>query len=229
MSSKPALIATVIVAFLAIVVLIFTIFLLDSDDSGIGNPADRSNAGGTLAHTNPADFTPFVPDEMLEAEINSAAQRLVRDNFEIFKLFYIIPYDWDVHFEAEPYGNPTEDGFYTLKFDVIDFDTVDEIFALVDSTFIETAAEIIKNDSALTDLSGPVYKDRGGRIGVNEFFNPMTYNLIWGDALIDLNFISETESAVRVIMTDEHDFEVVKQMRMLKGQDGVWRLENIFY
>jgi hypothetical protein len=234
MNNIPALIITAIVALLAIAAVIFTTIMLDSDDntgnSPSGDPAiigsadetgDENAQNGTISPPEE-----FIPDEALEQEMHDAAARLVRDNYEIFKLFFLMHYDWNTHFEPEPFGNPSEDGYRTLKPGVIEFDTVDEIFALVSSTFTATSANVIKYSSAQTSEGNSVYKDRGGKIGVHESFVPKAYDLIWGDVDIALTFMSEVEAVITVTLNPD---EVIKQMRMLKKDDGIWRLENIFF
>jgi hypothetical protein len=223
MSSKPALIVTIAVAVLAIAAVIFTVVLVGSRNSG---GADGGNqGGGNQGSTAPI----FTPDEELEAEMQAAAAVLVENNFEVFQLFYTAPYEKDAHFEPEPYGNEPEDGYYTLKEGVIEkYKTVDEIFALVDATFVETAAAQIKNDDSRTEQNGPLYKARDGRIGVNARYKPA--NAEKPESVeVRLNFVSETESIIVIEYGAGADTGVptTVQMPMQKGDDGIWRLENL--
>ncbi|MCL2071539.1 MAG: hypothetical protein FWH07_04800 [Oscillospiraceae bacterium] len=246
MSNKPALIITATVALLAIVAVIFTINLLASDDNAgelrsaesVRSDADGEYTGDDIAfaRNNDSEDYEFIPDEELEQEMHDAAGRLVRDNYEVFRLFYLVAYDLNSHFEPEPFNNPSEDGYRTLREDVIEYKTADEIFTLVDLTFIEPAAEVIKGFSSQTIGGNPVYKNRDGGIGVDESYHPKSYDLIWGDVEISLTFISEVEAIISATLhgnTVENESgepeDIVKQMRMLKKEDGIWRLESIFF
>ena len=230
MSNKLTVIVTFAVALLAVAAVVFTVIMLDKERQEPGN-------GGVGV---------FTPDEELKDEMNAAAGKLVRDNHKVFRLFYIVEYalpvpsegDRNKHtestqFENEHYRNITQDGYYTLKPGVIEFDTVDELFELVDKTFVETAADAIKNDSTATGGEGSLYKERvyeSGKIGVNANYRPIEYNLVWGENItVSLDYISETECVISVTLADASGGEAVKQMPMVKEDDGVWRLENIFY
>jgi len=208
MNNKASLIITIIVALLAVAAVFFAFKMLNSGD----------NNGE------------FKPDQALESEANVAAQRLVKDNYTIFELFYLMTYDKNTHFQPEPYGLAPEDGYYTLKEDVIEFDSVDKIFALVDGTFAKTAAEEIKTFSTRTEEGAPVYNDKDEKIGVNETFEPMDdYELIWENVPVTVTFESEVRCILSIVLTDSDGKEVPKQTTMNKEDDGVWRLENIFY
>ena len=226
MNNKPAIVVTVIVAVLAVAAVIFALNMFDEDSSGNPTNNGQHHADG---------LSDFVPTSELETEMFGRAKQLMRDNYEVFRLFYLMPYDMsepETHFEPEPYSNVPEDGYYTLKPGFIGYETVDEIIDFVKSVYVETAAESILNFSKCTTDNGPVYADKNGRIGVNAGFTPMKYNLIWESASFTLDFISETEVLITVII-DCDDAAVtegtVKQARILKEADSVWRLENIFY
>jgi len=230
MSNKPALIVTVIVAALAAVAVFFAIRVL-----GSGSPAsDPLHGESTDSEISTGDRREY------ESEIYDAASRLVCSNYEVFKLFNLMPYDKNSHFEPEPYGNPPEDGYFTLLPGVIEYDSVDEIFELVEATFVKSVCETIIAFSSLTSDGSPVYKEKDGKIGVNASFSPMNYDLLWGNVEITLSAVSDTEAVINVRLQgsaaqtgrgaqESQDGEIVKQMRMLKGTDGEWRLENIFY
>ena len=250
MSNKLASIITVMVALCAAAAIIFTVVTLYSRH----NNSNNGNGG-------------FVPDAQLQAEVDEAAGRLVIDNIRVFKLFYTKVYDMpapdprypylhlpSVDFEDEPYNhilppvnvpsNPPATGeeepryYYTLKNGVLEFDTVDELFELVDNTFVADVAESIKNATELTQGRGPVYAEgRNGKIGVNALFQPMEYHVVLksGSNNVELEYISETECVISVHLTNPEatattdEADVVEKLGMLKGEDGVWRLENIFY
>jgi hypothetical protein len=208
MSNIPALIVTVIVAILAIVALIFALTMLDSGDSS-GN---HGGGTGTLQSE---------PAGEIDSEMFDIASQLVQDNYEVFRLFYLIDFVKEDHFEYF-YNNEPEaiNGFYTLKPGIIDYASVGEIFGLVDRTFSEEAAKTIRESG--------VYADLDGKIGVSEDFSPIEYSLAWGDVTVDLTFTSEDAYLITVTLTDEDtDEEVRKQRSMRKEEDGNWRLENI--
>ena len=236
MSNKPALIITAAVALLAIISVIITIIVVGShngDNDNRQGSRHNENIGNGENVDNDADIDineEFVPDEALEQEIRAAAEKLVKDNFEIFKLFYLINYDMNTHVEPEPFGNPSEDGYRTLKPGIIEFNSVDEIFAYVDATFLPNAADVIKNFSTQTIDGSPVYADRLGKLGVNETYTPKSYDIVWGELEIELTFMSEVESILEVVLNEgEGGYEITRQMRMIKKEDGIWRLENIFF
>lgn len=238
MSNKPALIITGVVALLAVVAVIFTIIIVSESGSNDKTQEFSDNIGVSGINDEVEDF---VPDEVLEQEMRQAAAKLVQDNFEVFRLFYLVSYNKNTHFKPEPFGNPSEDGYRNLKDGIIEYNTVTEIFEFVDATFVSDAAGVIKHFSPQTSDGSPVYKNRNGGIGVNETYSPKTYDLIWGNVEIALIFISENESIISVTLDNdtsgrnndnefnETESESEKQMRMLKEEDGVWRLENIFF
>jgi len=203
MNSKRGSIITIIVAALAFFAVIFMVITLGF---GIGNPSY---------------------DDKLSDEMYDTAKRLVRDNYTVLRLFNAIEFDKDAHFEIEPYGNPTEDGYYTLKSGVVEFDTVDEIFELVDNTFVEDVAYTIKNDESLTGGTGPIYKDRDGRIGINANFRSTQNELITDAAVISLTFVSDEIITITLSPPLYRSFFWERETNMIKGTDGVWRLENI--
>ncbi|MCL1903147.1 MAG: hypothetical protein FWF94_01865 [Oscillospiraceae bacterium] len=232
MSNKLAFIITGIVALIAIATVILTVLIV-SDSNGENNGL---NPDGSQYSADTVNDDDFIPDELLEQEMRQAAARLVQDNFEVFKLYYLVAYDAKTHFKPEPFGNQSEDGYRTLKEGVIEFNTVGEIFALIDATFTANAAEVIKDFSSQTSDGTPVYKERDGGIGVNETYVPKTYELAWGDVEIALTFVSEVESIINVSLKGNDDeaegngeSENEKQIRMIKEDDGIWRLENVFF
>ncbi|MCL1881673.1 MAG: hypothetical protein FWF76_05795 [Oscillospiraceae bacterium] len=215
MSNKTALIVTIIVAVLAVGAVGFTIFVL-------GNGGGVQNLGG-----NDLEGV-FIPDEDLVAELESVVEQLVYNNAEVFRLFNTKAFE-DTHFEHEPYGNEPEDGFRTLRQEVIpNFETVDEIFALVDATFAQEYASIIKNDDTRTGGEGPVYTERVAqpdRIGVNIYFDPLDDSRVWGAVEIDLEYESENE-ALLILTPAGGDESQSKHSRIIRESDG-WRLENL--
>jgi len=208
MSNKASLIITIIVALLAAAAVFFAYTMVkDGRDDGS-----------------------FNPSEEMETEANIAAQRLVKDNYIVFELFYLMKYDKSTHF-VELYQRPEViDGYYKLKDDVIEFDGLDDIFSLVSGTFAATAAEEIKTFSTRTEEGAAVYKEMDGKIGVNETFNPMDdYELVWENVPIVVTFESELKCILSITLTDKSGNEIEKQTAMNKEDDGIWRLENIVF
>jgi hypothetical protein len=224
MSNIPALIITVIVAVLAIVALIFAITVLNTDGSSNDNLAvTDANGSGTEASD-------------INEELFSTARQLVQNNYEVFRLFNLIEFDKDAHFE-QFYNNPPEavNGFYILKTDVLEYDSVDEILNLVNDTFAgETAGKIIET---------AVYEDRNGRIGVNASYTPKDYDIDWSGTLPIELIEPESEEASNyeytIIITfieptlneegEPNNDGLTKQGTMLKDEDGNWRLKDLIY
>jgi hypothetical protein len=215
MSNKASLIITIAVALLAVAAAAVAYMMITSD-----NPTDNSNTTGE-----------FRPDEELGLEGENAAQRLVRDNFEVLNLFHLMEFDKFTHFEPEPYGNDPEDGFYTLKSGVLAYESLERIFNLVDGTFVRSTAEEIKTSSSQTANATPVYKDKDGRIGVNATFVPKEdYDLAWDSVPITLAFESETKAVISATLTNSNGEVIERQMNMVKDSiDGIWRLETLFF
>jgi hypothetical protein len=227
MSNKTSLIITIAVAVIAVSAVIFTIVTLVSG----------GNDDGQLPHDDTHESSINPTDELRE-EAEQAARRLVQNNFTIFKLFYTAQFDKEIHFEPEPYGNESRDGFYTLREGVIEFADVEDLFALVDETFIEEVASIIKNDDTRT-ADGPLYKarehfDGSTGIGVNSTFTPLETDNVWGEIEIEFVFESETEILLIISPADDSDDNTsttsdTREVRMLKEHETAdgWRLENI--
>ncbi|MDR0197757.1 MAG: hypothetical protein LBI36_06020 [Oscillospiraceae bacterium] len=203
MSNKPALIATIIVALLAFAAVLFTAFKL------------------TSGRDVPEEDGEYRPTEETADEMWDAAVRLVEDNYTVLCLFYTV----GLPHEEEAYGNPPEDGYYTAVSS--DYGSADEIFALVRGTFSEQAAERIISDPS---GKGPVYSDKGGKIGINADFKRMEYAVNWEKPHCEIiAFISDEECEIRVTLEGEGGVPEVKDMRMEKDDDGVWRLNNLIF
>jgi hypothetical protein len=213
MSNKPALIITIIVALLAAASVIYAVMVLSEKDSS-DNP-------GTPVQT-PAE----VPQEMY-----NIAEGLIHNNFEVFRLFYRLDFfsDTFAHFE-QVYDKPEkEDGYYILRAGILTgYSTIDDIFRLVDETFIEEIADSIKGFSPRTTDGGALYRDFNGRIGVNETFSPMGYDYTSG--MVELTFISEEEYLVNVILINELTGQEIPPISTAMRKYGdTWRLTSLVY
>ena len=221
MNNKPALIMTAAVAVLAAISLIFAAVILtkgNNGDSESNVTDDRSSATDDLIND-------AVPEELF-----AVAQRLIRDNYEILRLFYLISYD-ESHFE-QVYDNPPEavNGYYILKRGVIDYETVDEIFALVDSTLSQESAHSLKfGDSVQTGGNGSVYTETDGKIGVNELYQPLEYDLTWESVPVKLFPMGEGEYLIEIVLNGKDGDKVEKSMSMSDVGGGEWRLNSLIY
>jgi hypothetical protein len=191
------------VAVLAVAAVIFSVWKLSSAEDGKNTP--------------PAPVE-YKPSEEEENEMLDAVRRLIADNYKVLQLFYTV----GMPHEEEPYGNRPEGGYYNAISG--EYNSVDEIFALVDNTYIAEAALWIKTDSG---GNGAVYADKKGKIGINENFEPVPYNLNWSTTDFKLIFISDTECGINITLKNSDGGGETKNMKMDKGTDGIWRLENI--
>jgi hypothetical protein len=222
MSSKVSLILTVVVAAIAVAAIVLTVIVLTTQDTDNGTQSQNGTNG--LSDTRTSSYN---PDNDLRAEMQEAAQRLVRENSEIFRLFHTLRFTPD-SFELEPYGALPVDGFHTLRPGVLaEIATVADIFALVDATFTESAATAVKSDTSRTGGNGVVFSEREGhegRIGFNSRFVPIPEEQVWGSVGIELVFESATQ--VLLIVSNSANPEEVREVRMVKDS-GQWRLDGL--
>ncbi|MGN1422916.1 MAG: hypothetical protein ACI4XA_06030 [Oscillospiraceae bacterium] len=245
-SSKTTLIATIIVAVAAIALAIVAVMTLNK---GSGNTSS--------APTSSADPA-FKPTDELVEECQYAAHDLVKNNYEIVRLFVTegLP-----HYD-EPYGNLPDDGIYTVN--STDYSSLAEIEELVQSTFVNSEAERI-----LTNIDGngmAVYKNRqiyvdvpedtaetatadtseaASRphyttetvLGINANFKPDTaYNKDWSSCSIAVLPVSETECQLTVYLggldetaeSSDPDPDTVLETQMVKI-NGEWKLSVFVY
>jgi len=202
MSNKPAFAATVIVALIAAVAVV------------IAAQKSSEKARGVTSVTDTAEMsvTRFVPSEEFEDEVYDGVYRLIRDNYTVLRLFYT---EGMAHRE-EPYGNPPEDGYYTADTD--EYNSVGEIYAVVDRTFIAEEAARIKETA--------VYKEKNGVIGINANFEKMPYDINWENPDVEIEFISETLCGLTLTFHSANS-EVERKAIMRKESDGAWRLEEL--
>jgi hypothetical protein len=158
----------------------------------------------------------FAPSDELRAEVEDAAGTLFRNNAEVFRLFNTIEFDFEglTHFEREPYDSVPADGFFTLREEVLGsaafpYTSVDEIFALVRETYVETVAESI--------IDGGIYKERNGSVGVRADFRPVAGSAQTGELTVNLTIVSDVQALFE---------QNGKTTQMLKTDNG-WRLEEL--
>ena len=211
-SSRTTIIATIIVAVAAVVLAIVAVMTLNKDSGNTGSTPSAS--------ADPA----FKPTDELIEECQYAAHDLVKNNYEIVRLFVTegLPrYD-------EPYGNLPDDGIYTVN--STDYSSLAEIEALVNSTFVNSEAEriltnidgngmaVYKNrqiyvdlpeDTAETSTAAAETSETASRphyttetvLGINANFKPDTdYNKDWSSCSIAVLPLSETECRLTVYL-----------------------------
>ncbi len=217
MSSKgnnntAAIVATAIVAVLAICAAFFAVIKLTEA------PAEPAQTTTLAPDVIPTDFE---PTEELVNEIKDAASAKLTSNFEVLKLYMTR----GLSYEAEPYNNKPEDGYYTVSDST--YTSYAQIEALVKGTFSAEEAERI-----LTDCNGKgaVYKDRSsGKLGISEKFKAADYDLTWENVQFKVTPLSETESAVSVYLHNrETNEEVIKNGTLVKNGD-TWLLASLVY
>lgn len=140
-SSTAPLVATIVVALAAIALAVVAVVTLTKD-----NKNNIVLPGGSVVSTD------FHPSDELVEECQYAAHDLVKNNYQIIRLFVTegLP-----HYD-EPYGNLPEDGIYTVN--STDYTSLSQIEELVKSVFVNSEAERI-----LTNIDGnglAVYKNR---------------------------------------------------------------------
>lgn len=140
-SSTAPLVATIVVALAAIALAVVAVVTLTKD-----------NKNNVVLPDGSVVSTDFHPSDELVEECQYAAHDLVKNNYQIIRLFVTegLP-----HYD-EPYGNLPEDGIYTVN--STDYTSLSQIEELVKSVFVNSEAERI-----LTNIDGnglAVYKNR---------------------------------------------------------------------
>lgn len=163
----------------------------------------------------------YIADNAVAEEMKDAAQVLVANNYEILSLYYIHGTDH----KDEPYGNAPEDGYYTVKSD--SYTSIEQLEALVDSTFLREQAVAIKNNSL---GYGPIYKVRdSGELGIIANFTPMPYDNSWENPQFSIEPLSDTDCIIHIVITNRTSGEDVSLTgEMTKTADG-WRLKTILF
>lgn len=232
--SKAPLIATIIVAVLAVAAVAALIFVLNRQD-GDDNSSEDSG---------------FVVTKELEQECMYAAYDLVSQSYEVMRLFVFE----GLQTVSEPYGNEPEDGLYTVYVELnAKYASLEDIEKLVRSVYTDEAAERVLHNIDGNGLE--VYKKRkvlveaeyGGEpegeesrpayvekevLGINAEFIPDTSKReLWANRKIMIIPTSETSCEMNIYPggvdenTDlsEVDESLVVKLEMVKTEDG-WRL-----
>lgn len=214
-SESAPLYAALLAAGLVVAVVVFFIVY---NSLGGAKPAPEKPAEQTTSSEQAPDSGNNIAatDEMYDA-----AAVLVKNNFEVLCLYYTK----GMSHKDEPYGNAPEDGYYTVKDS--DYSSLEELETLVDDTFAEEAAEIIKTNSL---GYGPIYKTRdNGSLGIIQNFTPMPYTRSWDNPGCKITAVSETECSIELTIHDkESGEEVVLTADMIKTDKG-WRLTEIVF
>ena len=218
-NSTAPLIATIAVALAAIAAVIVLLVMMSGGDT-----SEQSEESGFR-----------ITAELIE-ECTGSAHDLVKQNYEIIKLFVTegLPK------ASEPYGNPPEDGMYTV--DSKEYTALSQIEELVQSVYVEGEADRILHSMDVTLDTGAktkmeIYKNRivfgETKLGIDENFRPNdSYASDWSDCLVEVEPISDTECTVTVylggISPDEasaHPESVLKTGMVL--QSSGWRLTEM--
>ena len=163
-------------------------------------------------------------DEALVEEVKDAVEKhLIIDNHNVLKLFYTK----GMNHKDEPYGNEPEDGYYSV--DSTDYTSVDQIFELVDRTFVPETAERIKTDPLGLGI-GPVYKMRdNGDLGINAKFAPMEYKISWTKATYKIKDLTDTSCSIKLTLHKKSDKSEVEVDAELRKTDDGWKFTDIVY
>lgn len=232
--SQAPLIATIIVAFLALAAVIALIVVLTV-------PREQND---------PSENSGFVVTKELEQECQYAAHDLVSQSYEIMRLFV---FEGLTHID-EPYGNEPEDGYYTVYTENNNrYTTIEDIESLVKSVYTDKAAEkimhnidgngleVYKNRKVLVEAeydsepesgeSRPMYVE-AEVLGISAKFIPnLSKRELWADCSIMFIPTSETSCEMKVYLggieegmdLSEFDESLIVELEMIKTGDN-WRL-----
>jgi hypothetical protein len=236
-SSKSAFIATVAVALLAVSAAVFAFWNIAREELEPSGAADDRTTGV------------YRPPFDLEDEMFSAAAQIITNNHTLIRLFIThgVPVVREPYANTtdRPLGNPPEDGyFYSAS---TEFQSFEDVEALVRETFIEEEAERILNNRL---DSGEPYFSEFGRIfgekrpnldgvtlGVNELFalamHPYPkpnedYHISWTDAGFDLIALSAFECELRIRLTINGEPDVIVRTMTNYNNEG-WRLDRLIH
>lgn len=229
------LIATIIVAVLAMAAVIVLLITINSADK---NKQTEDNT--------PAVTTHQFSEEFVE-NCQFAAQDLVRDSYKVIRLFISegLP-----HYD-EPYGNEPDDGLYTVN--STDYSSLEDIENLVRSVYKNSEAErimnlgVYKNRKVLVDIvyedttaeaaataeDRPLYEEKEV-LGISAAFTPdASANEGWTEyCSIAVMPKSETECELTISVGGSEDGSVapVKTLETAMVKiEGEWKLASFVY
>ena len=237
-TSAGPLIATIVVAVLAIILAVVAILTLNkSNEQPENRPASTTSADPTFRPT----------DELIE-ECTYKAHDLVKASYKVIRLFVS---EGLAHY-PEPYGNEPEDGLYTVN--STEYGSLADIEALVNSVYVSSEAERIMNlgvyrertilaaivyedntaEASETAENRPLYEERKV-IGIDAKFKPNdAVNEGWDSCSIAVLPKSETECELTIYLggldeeTAQTDPNMVLETSMVKI-DGEWKLAKFVY
>lgn len=217
--SKAPLVATIIVAVLAVAAVLALFYVLNLPEE-TDKPSSSVENGFTITK------------EFLQ-ECEYAAHDLIADNFEVMRL-YIFE---GLSTMSEPYGNEPEDGLYTVYTeDNSKYTTLEDIEALVNSVYTDGAAEKIMHNIDGNGLE--VYKNRKDLyiesevLGMSAAFKPdASRRELWANCKFLVSPTSETNCDLKVYLNvvedsvdlSNYDESLIVELEMVKTVNG-WRL-----
>lgn len=223
------LVATIVVAVLALAAVVALIFILGS------KPVESAPSSSNEV---------FRPTAEFEQECEYQAHDLVKDSYEIIRLFVTqgLP-----HLD-EPYGNAPEDGIYTVNTEKSrGYASYEDIENKVKAVYTDEAAEKIMKldvykkrtilvDNPSADESAPHYKE-AVVLGINANFKAdTTREKLWESCALAVLPTSETECDITIYLDgagDSSDISSVSEDKILRTKmvktDAGWRLTEFVY
>lgn len=223
------LIATIVVAVLALAAVIALILILNNNSGE--KPASSSSEV-------------FRPTAKFEQECEYAAHDLVKDSYEIIRLFVTqgLP-----HLD-EPYGNAPEDGIYTVNTEKSrGYASYEDIEKKVKSVYTDEEAEKVMKldvykkrtilvDNPSAEENAPRYIEKTV-LGISANFKAdETREKLWESCALAVLPTSETECDITIYLDgtgDSSDISAVSEDKILRTKmvktDAGWRLTEFVY
>jgi len=219
-SSKTAFIATVIVALLAVAAAIFAFWKISQE-------AEEAKENNPWAN--------YKPSEDLRIEMEGAAERLIKNNYTIIRLYVTQGLNFErgaYPTDDNPFGIPPEDGIYYVISD--EFTSLTQIENIIDETFTaEEAARIKENTLAggepYYNEFGRVYHDKNGQLGISVDFAQSLPNLDYPVSWVNPSYVIIPQSATECeIAIELHaDGEKILFRRTMYKFNGEWFLSKL--
>ncbi len=215
--SKLPLIATIVVAVLAVAAVVALILILGS------KPVESNSSSSNEV---------FRPTAEFEQECEYAAHDLVKDSYEIIRLFVTqgLP-----HLD-EPYGNAPEDGIYTVDTEKSrGYASYEDIEKKVKSVYTDEAAEKVMKLDVYKKRKSPYNDDVVLGINAN-FVADATREKLWENCALAVLPTSETECDITIYLdvpsesfdTSDASEDKILRTKMVKTDAG-WRLTEFVY